>query len=132
MRRYGTQPPHSTQRTTSTKTRIKTPEHKTIEFNIQCLREQLPLKQGLRPHVLSPSLWMTLTQRTTSTKTRIKTHQRPFCHHKDLLSQRTTSTKTRIKTLLYRPIMSKYTILREQLPLKQGLRLSILALYFQK
>ena len=90
----------SSQRTTSTKTRIKT------------VRVSLKVR------------FFSMTQRTTSTKTRIKTllffFGRNFCKE----AQRTTSTKTRIKTRLVVNRLQLLLVLREQLPLKQGLRLS--------
>ena len=64
-----------------------------------------------------------MAQRAYSIKTRIKTIQNKKRKVEITLSQRAYSIKTRIKTHIY-PIhgYSKY-ILREHIPLKQGLRL---------
>ena len=63
------------------------------------LREQLPLKQGLRlGHKIIFHIKCYKTQRTTSTKTRIKTVGNLFQPLGRTSTQRTTSTKTRIKT----------------------------------
>ena len=62
------------------------------------------------------------TQRTTSTKTRIKTHITSVLILLVLHPQRTTSTKTRIKTQQLMRLLRYQLLLREQLPLKQGLR----------
>ena len=63
------------------------------------LREQLPLKQGLRLFHCLPLDTYYISQRTTSTKTRIKT-EGSFSELVGERSQRTTSTKTRIKTFI--------------------------------
>ena len=84
------------QRTSSTKTRIKT----------------IHLQLALSP--LS-------CQRTSSTKTRIKTNN--FFHQLLFGSQRTSSTKTRIKTLYSCNVVCFVHCVREYHPLKQGLRL---------
>ena len=62
------------------------------------LKEQLPLKQGLRPFGTLFFAFNTFSQRATSTKTRIKTLTNNPITLTDV-SQRATSTKTRIKTL---------------------------------
>ena len=62
-------------------------------------------------------------QRATSTKTRIKTRLHLSIFQLFLLTQRATSTKTRIKTMVFTKERSFEKGLKEQLPLKQGLRL---------
>ena len=85
------------------------------------LREQLPLKQGLRQINSISIAYLKIAQRTTSTKTRIKTS--PYASKGlPVHPQRTTSTKTRIKTHISDYCLPLSKMLREQLPLKQGLR----------
>ena len=100
--------------------------HTLIDF---ILREQLPLKQGLRQDdsvIVNPTV-MTLREQLP-----LKQGLRPEEIRPSLictLTQRTTSTKTRIKTQgisFIRP----FKALREQLPLKQGLRPISLSLEF--
>ena len=62
------------------------------------------------------------TQNPTSTKTRIKTLAKTSRLRFSRKSQNPTSTKTRIKTPPLQDYNSSMTLLRTQLPLKQGLR----------
>ena len=62
------------------------------------------------------------TQRLYSTKTRIKTRRALYTSAKDGRSQRLYSTKTRIKTFVVFTTQNLFIILRDYIPLKQGLR----------
>ena len=85
------------QRATSIKTRIETVLNNTTSSIEASVREQHPLKQGLRPFSDTTSGFEGVGQRATSIKTRIETHCNAFlrkAHHR----QRATSIKTRIET----------------------------------
>ena len=86
------------------------------------IREQDPLKQGLKPTAFSTHLDMTDYSRARSTKTRIETSELQKQH---LLFQdsRARSTKTRIETQTILSLRLQ-DIIREQDPLKQGLKLN--------
>ena len=85
------------------------------------LRDHLPLQQGLRRLITCPSFHYTIPPRPSSTTTRIKTRNSgPDLHC--LHSPRPSSTTTRIKTCHIAFICSLNNLLRDHLPLKQGLR----------
>ena len=113
----------------------------------EILREHIPLKQGLRHYIPktnakfippqraysiktriktsckgSSGLRRPCSQRAYSIKTRIKTRLKGLKRGTRPLAQRAYSIKTRIKTLLH-PLTEVLRILREHIPLKQGLRL---------
>ena len=115
------------------------------------VRDQHPLKQGLRPAFSLANCLPSTRPRPTSTKTRIKTvddhgsgvnyYARPRptstktriktrdvqCTSLTAVSPRPTSTKTRIKTLANGQLSRDTVNVRDQHPLKQGLRLKALA-----
>ncbi len=85
------------------------------------VREHLPLQQGLRPfHPVTLALPVT-GQRASSITTRIKT---PPCHPSSSWGhrQRASSITTRIKTLPWDVQTPMIFVVREHLPLQQGLR----------
>ena len=84
-------------RARSTKTRIETSHNQNLNSSASHIREQDPLKQGLKQIHACNSLIV--------------------CNH-----SRARSTKTRIETLQFVKCTLKYQI-REQDPLKQGLKL---------
>ncbi len=85
------------------------------------VKDYLPLQQGLR-HV---GFWRvkkaTFSQRLSSITTRIKTHLQG-CHAQALLSQRLSSITTRIKTQTRSPTSPAGWMVKDYLPLQQGLR----------
>ena len=89
---------NTSQRVSSIRTRIKTIGIAATNLKRYCLREYLPLEQGLRPANIGIAA------------TNLKT-------------QRVSSIRTRIKTLVH---LTYYLLgqLREYLPLEQGLRLT--------
>ena len=110
-------------RPTSTKTRIKTLKRGgKILHCLFIVRDQHPLKQGLRPECRRDDLiHFQARPRPTSTKTRIKTSFSNTGLAGIATSPRPTSTKTRIKTV--RPAGCRpHHRVRDQHPLKQGLR----------
>ena len=86
-----------------------------------CLREYLPLKQGLRLHYLKTITCRQQTPRVSSIKTRIKTGQ-SLDLWQSSCAPRVSSIKTRIKTRMPLAQQQDPCYLREYLPLKQGLR----------
>ena len=107
-------------RPTSTKTRIKTPPCRAPLYRMP-VRDQHPLKQGLRPNenYLLEVLLIVRDQHPLKQGLRhfllvgsVVTLERP----------RPTSTKTRIKTLSSESRSSLFAEVRDQHPLKQGLR----------
>ena len=62
-----------TQKPTSSKTRIKTLAYKGGQYLFEMLRNQLPVKQGLRQSFCNLINFMLNSQKPTSSKTRIKT-----------------------------------------------------------
>ena len=92
-----------------------------LENGSKCLREHIPLKQGLRRLSDTQETVLSLSQRAYSIKTRIKT--KPCLKSKIVINaQRAYSIKTRIKTQIGALLFEKLALLREHIPLKQGLR----------
>ena len=115
----------ATQRAYSIKTRIKTYLLDSRSAKATILREHIPLKQGLRPTRVRAINRLLSTQRAYSIKTRIKTNLKCGWNLSRNWTQRAYSIKTRIKTcksIHYFPLI---VLLREHIPLKQGLRLFI-------
>ena len=111
---------------------------------LRCVREQHPLKQGLRQWLTLQCSYYLHCQRATSIKTRIETMLCSYIQE-NLSSQRATSIKTRIETDVVcifghivlsqratsiktrietesRNSLRRLICVREQHPLKQGLR----------
>ena len=115
--------PTSSPRVCSTKTRIKTQIEKSIS-PFCSLREYVPLKQGLRREAVCCVGQFVRTPRVCSTKTRIKTGL-TYVNTRTGKTPRVCSTKTRIKTFVVCTNVVPSCLLREYVPLKQGLRLSV-------
>ena len=95
-----------------------------LNLKYRCLRDYIPLKQGLRQRDALQLFKCHKTQRLYSTKTRIKTHPRSRQANALTTAQRLYSTKTRIKTSRLQRLNTP-EMLRDYIPLKQGLRLPV-------
>ena len=91
-------------------------------WSVGFVRDHLPLKQGLRRYLPLDLLNLKISQRPSSIKTRIKTQTIVFCIGFCHRCQRPSSIKTRIKTIFVLLIHFVDNIVRDHLPLKQGLR----------
>ena len=93
---------------------------------VSWLREHIPLKQGLRLPNDQYKIPIPIPQRAYSIKTRIKTKEflQPVLYLQR--AQRAYSIKTRIKTAHFSLLRQPSLVLREHIPLKQGLRRNIL------
>ena len=118
------------QRLSSTTTRIKTKRKQGITLLSLCVRDYLPLQQGLRRDKLLHKVLQFRGQRLSSTTTRIKTLQGRWSSFCPKQCQRLSSTTTRIKTINSNLGITRSVSVRDYLPLQQGLRLwSGLSLY---
>ncbi len=110
-------------RARSTKTRIETNSRPVFAF-VLYIREQDPLKQGLKRN-LAKFFHINTYSRARSTKTRIETLQLLMYIEYGTYS-RARSTKTRIETSVRLEFRKNSIMIREQDPLKQGLKLKTL------
>jgi len=91
-----------------------------LKISLSAIREQDPLKQGLKPHYQALSFTDYEYSRARSIKTRIETTN--LVLYFAVLYSRARSIKTRIETM---PASQAYEcgfLIREQDPLKQGLK----------
>jgi len=91
-----------------------------LQENGLFIREQDPLKQGLKPHLIYIKVGESDNSRARSTKTRIETN-RLSLFYSSSSDSRARSTKTRIETANSNGNTQGCSI-REQDPLKQGLK----------
>ena len=112
-------------RARSTKTRIETPSPSLVKLLAISIREQDPLKQGLKPEGLENHCILPHTNsRARSTKTRIETgFDSPDCYNIPFDIREQDPLKQGLKPKDTAWIHYDMTLIREQDPLKQGLKL---------
>ena len=110
-----------TQKLSSIRTRIKTATIAVFCCNSHILRNYLPLEQGLRRINFFLCFSCCFAQKLSSIRTRIKTFNCCF-HCYCVLTQKLSSIRTRIKTFSSSVTSIPFLILRNYLPLEQGLR----------
>ena len=95
-------------------------------MNLVLIREQDPLKQGLKQHNITLADGYIMKIREQDPLKQGLKHQPGSCQTRKNENSRARSTKTRIETTLFRTYNRVPGIIREQDPLKQGLKLAVM------
>ena len=91
------------------------------QIQVTYVRDHIPLEQGLRPRTFAIKNWCYLSQRPYSIRTRIKTLVSKY-NCITIARQRPYSIRTRIKTMHRSFWTSLRVVVRDHIPLEQGLR----------